>query len=80
MVTIQKVNNKKVISYRVLIRKKGLSVITKTFPRKNEAKQFILNLEGNSKSYLCLGNLNNKYIDLIFLSLVVNFFIIAIRA
>jgi len=60
MATIQKVNNKKGISYRVLIRKKGLPVITKTFPRKNEAKQFILNLEGNRKSYLFLGNLNNK--------------------
>ncbi|SVD95053.1 uncharacterized protein METZ01_LOCUS447907, partial [marine metagenome] len=60
MATIQKVNNKKGISYRVLIRKKGLPVITKTFSRKNEAKQFILNLEGNRKSYLFLGNLNNK--------------------
>ena len=60
MATIQKVNNKKGISYRVLIRKKGLPVITKTFPRINEAKQFILNLEGNRKSYLFLGNLNNK--------------------
>ena len=60
MATIQKVNNKKGISYRVLIRKKGLPVITKTFESNNEAKQFILNLEGNSKSYLFLGNLNNK--------------------
>lgn len=32
MSTIQKINNKKGISYRVLIRKKGLKTISKTFP------------------------------------------------
>ena len=52
MATIQKVNNKKGISYRVLIRKKGLPVITKTFSSKNEAKQFALFYEFNHQAQL----------------------------
>ena len=52
MATIQKVNNKKGISYRILIRKKGLPVITKTFSSKNEAKQFALFYEFNHQAQL----------------------------
>ena len=60
MATIQKIINKKGISYRALIRRKGLPVTSKTFPSKREAKQFVLNLEGNRKDYIFLGSLSNK--------------------
>ena len=60
MATIQKIINKKGISYRALIRRKGLPITSKTFPSKREAKQFVLNLEGNRKDYIFLGSLSNK--------------------
>jgi len=60
MATIQKVNNKKGISYRVLIRKKGLPVISKTFESNNEAKRFILKQEEIRDHYGFLGNSINK--------------------
>jgi integrase len=60
MASIQKVSNKKGISYRVHIRSKGLPVISKTFPSKTQAKQFIVELEGSRKKHLEFGNRSNK--------------------
>ena len=62
MSTIQKINNKKGISYRVLIRKKGLKTISKTFPNKKLANQFSLQVEGNLKTQLALGGKSNTKI------------------
>jgi len=45
MSTIQKLSNKNGVSYRVLIRKKGLKVISKTFSTKRLASQFALKIE-----------------------------------
>jgi len=45
MSTIQKLSNKNGVSYRVLIRKKGLKAISKTFSTKRLASQFALKLE-----------------------------------
>jgi len=60
MASIQKVTNKKGISYRVHIRKKGLPVISKTFPSKHQAKQFAIQLEGNKKEHLVFSSRNTK--------------------
>jgi len=62
MSTIQKINNKKGISYRVLIRKKGLKTISKTFPNKKLANQFSLQVEGDLKTQLALGGKSNTKI------------------
>ena len=50
MSTIQKISNKKGTSYRVLIRKKNLPKISRTFTTKKEAKQFALFYEFNHQS------------------------------
>ena len=47
MSSIQKITNLKGISYRVYIRRKGLKSITKTFPSKNLASQFVSKMEGD---------------------------------
>ncbi len=47
MATIQKVNNLKSTSYRVLIRKKSFKTLTKTFPTKKLAKEFALRMESD---------------------------------
>ena len=52
MATIQKINKKKGISYRVLIRKKDLPVISKTFSNHQEAKHFAAFIESNRKDHL----------------------------
>ena len=62
MSTIQKINNKKGISYRVLIRKKGLKTISRTFPNKKLANQFSLQVEGDLKTQLALGGKSNTKI------------------
>jgi len=51
MASIQKIVNKKSISYRVYIRRKGLPNITKTFLTKKQASLFALKLEDSSKNY-----------------------------
>jgi integrase len=50
MATIQKVKNKKGISYRAIVRNKGLKTITKTFPRRQLAVKFINQMESDRQS------------------------------
>ena len=59
MSTIQKLSNKKGVSYRVLIRKKGLKTISKTFPSKRLAMAFSLKVEGDNSTQLTYGGLSN---------------------
>jgi len=59
MATIQKLINKNNTTYRVLIRKRGLKAISKTFPTKKQATQFALNVEGNWKIQQSLGGRSN---------------------
>ena len=47
MATIQKIDNLKSTSYRVLIRKKSFKTLTKTFPTKKLAKEFALSMESD---------------------------------
>jgi len=51
MASIQKIVNKKGISYRVYIRRKGLPNITKTFLTKKQASLFALKLEDSNQNY-----------------------------
>jgi len=51
MASIQKIVNKKGISYRVYIRRKGLPNITKTFLTKKQASLFALKLEDSTQNY-----------------------------
>ncbi len=60
MATIQKVNNKKGISYRVLIRNKGLRGISKTFPRKRLAVDFIHQMDCDAKARVNYNIYNKK--------------------
>lgn len=59
MATIQKLINKKGVSYRVLIRNKGLKAISKTFPSKKLANQFVMQVESDWKIQLSLGGKSN---------------------
>jgi len=47
LATIQKIDNLKSTSYRVLIRKKSFKTLTKTFPTKKLAKEFALSMESD---------------------------------
>ena len=60
MASIQKVVNKKGVSYRVHIRSVGLPSISKTFSSKALAKQFIVELEGSRQKHMEFSNRNNK--------------------
>ena len=60
MSSIQKITNLKGISYRVFIRRKGIKTITKTFPSKELASQFVLKLEGDRKLQLAFGGRSSK--------------------
>ena len=51
MATIQKVMNKKGVSYRVQIRKKGLPNIYKTFNHKKDARRFALKTEESRSTH-----------------------------
>ena len=51
MASIQKVVNKKGVSYRVYIRRKGLPSINKTFPHKKDARSFVLKIEESEIGY-----------------------------
>jgi len=51
MASIQKIVNKKSISYRVYIRRIGLPNITKTFLTKKQASLFALKLEDSTQNY-----------------------------
>ena len=59
MASIQKLSNKSGISYRVLIRKKGLKSISKTFSTKSQASQFALKVESDIKIQQALGGTSN---------------------
>ena len=60
MSSIQKITNLKGISYRVFIRRKGIQTITKTFPSKKLASQFVLKLEGDRQLQLAFGGKSSK--------------------
>ena len=51
MASIQKVVNKKGVSYRVYVRRKGLPNISKTFLSKKQASLFALKLEDSSQNH-----------------------------
>jgi integrase len=55
MSSIQKITNLKGVSYRVYIRSKGIKSITKTFPSKRLASQFVLKIEGDRQLQLAYG-------------------------
>jgi len=59
MSTIQKLPGKKGVSYRVIIRKKGLKTISKTFPSKKLAIAFSLRIEGDNSARLSYDGLSN---------------------
>ena len=59
MASIQKVVNKKGVSYRVYIRRKGLPSISKTFHHKKEASDFILKIEGSRASHRAFSSKMN---------------------
>ena len=59
MASIQKVVNKKGVSYRVYIRRKGLPNISKTFHHKKEARDFVLKIEGSKASHRALSSKMN---------------------
>jgi len=59
MATIQKLVNKTDVTYRVLIRKKGLKTISKTFPTKRQATQFALMIESDTKAQQSYGGVSN---------------------
>ena len=60
MSTIQKIRRSKGNVYRVLIRKKGIKAITKTFSTKKEAIQFSQKIEGSAQEHLAFASLDNK--------------------
>ena len=51
MATIQKLMNKKGVSYRVQIRRKGLPNIFKTFIHKQDARRFVLKIEESKSAH-----------------------------
>ena len=59
MASIQKVVNKKGVSFRVYIRRKGLPSISKTFHHKKEASDFILKIEGSKASHRAFSSKMN---------------------
>jgi len=59
MATIQKVKNKKGFSYRVIIRNKGLKTITKTFPKRQLASQFIHKIESDRQTRASYSSKND---------------------
>jgi len=60
MSTIQKINRAKGVVYRVLIRKKGLKTITKTFRTKKEALYFSQKIEGSVQEHRAFSSLDNR--------------------
>jgi len=59
MATIQKLINKKGTSYRVLIRKRGLKPISRTFSNKKRATRFALDVERDINIQQALGGIDN---------------------
>ena len=59
MASIQKVVNKKGVSYRVYIRRKGLPSINKTFPHKKDARSFVLKIEGSEMGHRAFSSKMN---------------------
>jgi len=60
MSSIQKITNLKGVSYRVFIRRKGFKTITKTFPSRKLASQFVLKLESDRQLQLAFGGKSSK--------------------
>ena len=59
MAAIQKIKNKKGYSYRVIIRNKGLKTITKTFPKRQLASQFIHKIESDRQTRASYSSKND---------------------
>ena len=59
MASIQKVVNKKGVSYRVYIRRKGLPSISKTFSQKKDARDFVIKTEGNKSAHKAFSSRMN---------------------
>ena len=59
MASIQKVTNKKGVSYRVHIRRKGLPSISKTFPQKKDARDFVIKTEGSKSAHKAFSSKMN---------------------
>ena len=60
MSTIQKIKRVKGVVYRVLIRKKGIKAITKTFRTKKEALHFSQKIEGSVQEQIAFTSLDNN--------------------
>ena len=78
MASIQKLVNKKGVSYRVQIRRKGLPNISRTFLSKKQASLFALKLEDNAKDHktysskLSFDELVEGYLSTRYLSILKN--------
>ena len=59
MASIQKVVNKKGVSYRVYIRRKGLPSISKTFSQKKDARDFVIKTEGSKSAHKAFSSRMN---------------------
>ena len=59
MASIQKVVNKKGVSYRVYIRRKGLPIISKTFSQKKDARDFVIKTEGSKSAHKAFSSKMN---------------------
>lgn len=55
MASIEKVQNKRGVSYRVFIRRPGLRAITKTFSTKRLAQEYARRIEGDRETAIALG-------------------------
>ena len=55
MATIQRVKNKKGYSYRAIVRNIGLKEVSKTFPNRQLANQFIYKMESDRQARALYG-------------------------
>ena len=60
MATIQKSIGKRGVSYRVILRKVGVKPISRTFPTKKLANQFVLKVEADKQLIMAYGGIGSK--------------------
>ena len=60
MATIQRVKNKKGYSYRAIVRNIGLKEVSKTFPNRQLANQFIYKMESDRQARSLYGGRNSN--------------------
>ena len=60
MATIQRVKNKKGYSYRAIVRNIGLKEVSKTFPNRQLANQFIYKMESDRQARALYGGRNSN--------------------